>query len=391
MNYNKKDIINACKIVAFGVILYWALQNMTIIYNVFKGICSILSPFIWGIAIAFIINIPMGIFERKVFISKENRKKKIYKISKLKRIISIIISFAIIITLIVGIIFLIIPEFINVITNLVTYHIPRLFTDMTNLINEASKDYPQIADNLNALQTNLQSVNSEMIKDLTTFGTNLLASSIGIISSTIGMIFKIVIAIIFSVYILMSKESLAKNSKRIVYAFMNEKTASKVCEIAKLSKESFYNFVTGQFIECIILGSLCAIGMMILRIPYSATIGTLVAATAVIPIIGAMIGGVIGAILILPISLNKAILFVIFFIILQQTENNLIYPRVVGNKVGVPGFLVLIAVTIGGSLGGAVGMIICLPISSVLYTLLRASTDRRLKEKGLEDDEAKVK
>ena len=182
----------------------------------------------------------------------------------------------------------------------------------------------------------------------------------------------------------MSKEKLMIQLKRMTYAFFKEETAKKICKISKLSKESFYNFVTGQFIECIILGSLCAIGMAILRIPYAATVGTLVAATAIIPIIGAMIGGVIGAILILPISLNKAILFVIFFIILQQTENNVIYPKVVGSKVGVPGILVLIAVTIGGSLGGAVGMIICLPITSVLYTLLRASTNRRLREKAIE-------
>ena len=135
---------------------------------------------------------------------------------------------------------------------------------------------------------------------------------------------------------------------------------------------------------CIILGVLVAIGMVILRLPYSATIGTVVAITAFIPIVGALIGGVLGAVLILPISLKQAIIFVIFFIVLQQTENNIIYPRVVGSRVGVPGILVLLAVSIGGALGGAVGMIICLPITSVLFTLLRASTDKRLKEKGIE-------
>ena len=384
MNYNKKDILNICKIVAFGVILYWAMQHIELIWNIFKVISSILSPFIWGAAIAFIINIPMSILERKVFISKKSKKKKIYKVSKIKRVISIIISFAIIIIIIVGIIFLIIPELINVIGNLVSYHIPNLFANITDLTNRAIIEYPQIADTLTTLQNSLQNINSELVKDLTTFGTGLLTSSIGLISSTISMIFKTVIAIIFSFYILISKESLVIQLKRLTYAFFSEKTANKICEISKLSKESFYNFVTGQFVECIILGSLCAIGMIILKIPYAATVGTLVAATAIIPIIGAMIGGVIGAILILPISLNKAIIFVIFFIILQQTENNLIYPKVVGGKVGVPGILVLIAVAIGGSIGGAVGMIICLPITSVLYTLLRASTDKRLKEKGIE-------
>ena len=146
-----------------------------------------------------------------------------------------------------------------------------------------------------------------------------------------------------------------------------------------------YNFITGQLLECIILGSLCALGMFILRLPYSATVGTVIAITAFVPIVGALIGGVIGAILIMSISFNQAIVFIIFFIILQQTENNLIYPKVVGGRVGVPGILVLIAVAIGGSIGGAIGMVVCLPITSVLYTLLRASTDRRLKEKELEN------
>ncbi|MCI9063973.1 MAG: AI-2E family transporter [Clostridia bacterium] len=389
MNYNKKDIINVCKIVAFGIILYWALQNLGLLYGGFKTICSILAPFIWGGAIAFVVNIPMTIFENKVFISKKKKKKKEEKISSGKRIISIIISLAIIIVILVGVVFLIIPELVNVISNLVQYHIPNLFVEIRDLTNQAIVEYPQVTDILTNFQTNLESINSEIIKELTTFGTSLVTSSFGVISSAISMIFKAVIAIIFAVYMLMSKEKLTKQLRRMTYAYCDEKRADKICHIASLSRESFYNFITGQLVECIILGSLCAIGMLILRIPYSATVGTLVALTAFIPIVGAMIGAVIAVILILPISLQKAVIFVIFFVILQQIENNVIYPKVVGSRVGVPGMLVLLAVTIGGTLGGAVGMIICLPVTSVLYTLLRASMDKRLQEKGIEDKELK--
>ena len=384
MNWSKKDILNICKIVAFGIILYWALQNLGVIGTAFGALAAILSPFIWGGALAFIINIPMTIFENKVFKSRKKKKAQVEKISKLKRVISIILSIAIIIAILIGVIFLVIPELINVISNLVQLHLPRLFIQVRDLTSQAIIDYPQISDALVNLQSNLENISTELIKELTTLGTSIVTSSFGVISSAVSGIFKTVIAIIFAFYILMSKEKLIKNIRRMTYAFFEEKKADRICEIASLSRDSFYNFITGQLMECIILGILVAIGMMILRLPYAATIGTVVAITAFIPIVGALIGGVIGAVLILPISLKQAIIFVIFFIILQQTENNIIYPRVVGSRVGVPGILVLLAVSIGGALGGAVGMVICLPITSVLYTLLRASTDRRLKEKGIE-------
>lgn len=387
MNLSKKDIINICKIVAFGIILYWGLQNVTWLGNGFKTICGILSPFIWGAAIAFIVNIPMTIFEKKIFVSKKkekNKKEAVEKISKSKRILSIFLSIAIIILLIIGIIFLIIPELINVISNLIQYHLPRLYIYMRDITNEAINNYPQIASNLTNLQKSLEGINSEVIKELTTLGTSLVTSSFGVITSVMNVVIKIMIAVIFAGYILMSKEKLSIHLKRLTYAFFEKKTADKICEIANLSRNSFYDFITGQLVECIILGSLCALGMCILRMPYAATVGSLVAITAFIPIVGALIGGAVGAILILPISLKKAIIFVIFFIILQQLENNLIYPRVVGGRVGVPGILVLIAVAIGGNLGGAIGMVICLPVTAVLYTLLMASVNKRLKEKGLE-------
>lgn len=384
MNLSKKDILNICKIVAFGIILYWTLQNLGVIGSALGGLATVLSPFIWGGALAFIINIPMTIFENKVFRSRKKKKTQVQKISKLKRVISIIISIAIIIAILVGVVFLVIPELVNVISNLVQIHLPKLFMEAREFTNEAIIDYPQVANVLTNIQNRLENISSELIKELTTLGTAIVTSSFGVITSVINGIFKAIIAIIFAFYILMSKEKLVKNLRRMTYAFFEEKKANKICEIASLSNESFYNFITGQLIECIILGTLCAIGMMIFRLPYAATIGTLVAITAFVPIVGALIGGAIGAILILPISFKKAILFVIFFIILQQAENNLIYPKVVGSRVGVPGFLVLLAVSVGGALGGAIGMVICLPITSVLYTLLRASTDRRLKEKGIE-------
>ena len=397
MKWDKRDIINVCKVVAFGIILYWALQNLGVLGNAFKTLCAILSPFIAGAAIAFVVNIPMTILENKKIrivkgkgkrsrsrvVIEGNNYETAGKVSKVKRFFSIIISLIILILIIVGIIFLVIPELINVVTNIINY-IPQLLTNIRELIKHVIEDHPQVSDVLYNFQWNLESFSREMIKELTTVGTGLVTSSFGVITSTIRFVFDLVIAIIFAVYLLMGKEKIILHAKRMTYAFLKKDIADRICKIARLSKSAFYNFVTGQFVECIILGSLCAIGMTILRMPYAVTVGAIVAVTAFIPIVGAMIGGVVGVILLLPISLTKAVVFVIFFTILQQTENNLIYPKVVGNSVGVPGMLVLIAVAIGGAVGGAIGMVVCLPITSVIYTLVRERTKRRLEEKGLE-------
>ena len=386
MNWNKKDIINICKIVAFGIILFWALQNLGSIYSVFSILCGILKPFIIGIAIAFIVNIPMTILEKKVFVSrkkKKNQKNKEEKISKPKRALCMLLSFIIIIFVIVGIIFLVIPELINVLGDTIS-DLPGIFNELRNNITQAATEHPEYADNFKLIQSKIENFNTEILKELTSIGTTVVASSFGFISSTISWIFNFVISIIFSIYILMGKEKMVLQLKRIIYASMKNEVADQVCKLAKLSGESFYNFLTGQFIECLILGSLCAIGMLILRIPYAATIGSLVAVTAFIPIVGALIGGLVGVVLLLSVSFQKALIFLIFFIILQQIEGNVIFPKVVGSKVGVPGALVLIAIAIGGSVGGIVGMVICLPITSVLYTLLREFTDKKLKEKNLE-------
>ena len=395
MNWDKKDIINICKIVAFGIILYWLLQNLAGFGNAFKNLCGILSPFIVGAAIAFVVNIPMTLLEtRKIRLVKVNGKKlrrikfedtlqEERKVSKWKRLVSILISLIIIILIIVGVVFLVIPELINVIGNIINY-LPELVNNLAHLTKKTIEDYPSIETTLTNLQINFESFSREMITELTALGKGVVTSSFGVISSSIRFVIDLVVSIIFAVYILMGKERIVSYLKKITYAFCRKDVADWIWKVSRLSKVAFYNFITGQFTECIILGSLCAIGMLILRLPYSATVGIIVGVTAVIPIVGAIVGALIGFVLLLSISAKSAFIFVVFFVILQQIENNLIYPKVVGSSVGVPGILVLVAVTIGGALGGAIGMIVSLPITSVLYTLLNESTKRRLEQKNID-------
>lgn len=380
MNWSKKDIVNICKIVAFGVVLYWLLTNISVIGGFFNTIANILKPFIMGIAIAFVINIPMNFFEKK-FAKKNKKNKKHIKAepSKLKRICSILLSLIIIIAVIMVIVYLVVPEVVDVIAEMIAY-LPELLTNSKQIISEMAGKHPEVSDMLVTIQANLESINSNLITYLTTFGTTIVTSSFGVISSTVKGVLNIVIAIIFAVYILLGKEKIFRSMKKIVYAIFNEKLANKIYKIGIISKDSFYNFVTGQFTECLILGILCVIGMIIFKIPYAATVGALVTLTAFIPIVGAFIGGFIGVILLLPIAFEKALTFLIFFIILQQIEGNIIYPKVVGDKVGLPGIIVLFAVTVGSAIGGIIGMIICLPITSVLYTLFNEFVDKRSKK-----------
>lgn len=230
MKWDKRDIINVCKVVAFGIILYWALQNLGVLGNAFKTLCAILSPFIAGAAIAFVVNIPMTILENKKIrivkvkgkgkksrsrvVIEDNNYETAGKVSKVKRFFSIIISLIILILIIVGIIFLVIPELINVVANIINY-IPELLIKIRELIKHVIEDHPQVSDVLYSFQWNLESFSREMIKELTTVGTGLVTSSFGVITSTIRFVFDLVIAIIFAVYLLMGKEKIVLHAKRM--------------------------------------------------------------------------------------------------------------------------------------------------------------------------------
>ena len=206
------------------------------------------------------------------------------------------------------------------------------------------------------------------------------------ISGLFSGVVDFVIAVIFAVYILANKEALKLQSKKFIYARLNKDKADSFIKICRLARDSFRNFLTGQAKEAVILGVLCALGMLILGIPYAGPIGALTALTAFIPIVGAFIGGFIGAVLIVAVDPIKALIFIIFIIVLQQIEGNLIYPHVVGKNIGLPSIWVLVAITVGGSLFGIMGMIVGLPIVSIIYAIITENTNRRLKEKNLEKE-----
>ncbi len=387
MRLDKENTRQILKIVVIAIILFVCLLNVQVIWNATIYLLNIISPFTWGLAIAFILNIFMTIYENKLFVigQKNNKKTKLrnnkYKINKFDRSLSIILSIITIITIITVILLLIIPQFVEVVKNLLS-NIPNYLENLKLLAIELTEKFPE-ANNL------IQGINidTEQLRNgIVNISKSVLDITISQITSLLSNIINFFIAIIFAIYILANKEGLKRQTKEFIYARINKEKSDYIIKVARLARDSFRNFLTGQAKEAVILGSLCAIGMLILKIPYAGPIGALTALTAFIPIVGAFIGGFIGAILIVVIDPIKALIFIIFIIILQQVEGNLIYPHVVGKNMGIPSIWVLVAITIGGSLFGIMGMIIGLPIVSIIYAIIKENTNKKLKEKNLDKE-----
>lgn len=392
MKLDKENTKQIMKIVIVAIVLLVVLINIQPIWNVVKVFLGILSPFIWGLAIAFILNIFMTFYENKVFKSRKHDVKEKNKLKNNKNIVrkkkkgakrtfSIILSILTIIAVISIIMTLIIPQFVEVISNLIK-NIPSYLENLKNFGINITEQFPEINNYIQNIHIDTDALRNGIMN----ISKDVLSVTINQISSLISNIVNFFIAIVFAVYILANKEELKVQAKKFVYARLDKEKADYVLKVSRLARDSFRNFLTGQAKEAVILGVLCAVGMLILQIPYAGPIGALTALTAFIPIVGAFIGGFIGAVLIVAVDPIKAIVFIIFIIVLQQIEGNLIYPHIVGKNIGLPSIWVLVAITVGGSLFGIIGMIVGLPIVSIIYAIVMEETNKKLEEKGLEKE-----
>lgn len=384
---NNLDVKKIIKIGFLFIFFYWILQNITIVLGFAGNIFSILKPFVIGACLAFIINIPMKFFESKIKKEDRHAKKKSFR-NKIARPIALILSI-----LIIGLVFsalfgIVLPEIFNVIKIFIEY-LPEAFNNVKTFAVETTEKFPEISEQIKKIDIDTEKLTKDAITLVTNISSNVLVSSVKIVSNTVSFVVNAVISIVFSIYILFSKETLGVQAKKLVYAHLDTEKASYIIEITGLSNKVFNNFIKGQLTEALILGSLTIIGMLILQIPYALAIGLLIAFTSVIPVVGAFIGIAVGVVLILAANPVKALVFLVFILILQQFENNVIYPKVVGESVGLPGIWVLLSVTVGGSLLGAVGMIVALPIVSILYTLIKDETNRKLEKKKITINENK--
>lgn len=375
LNMDKKDLKKIFLLIFLSIITYWTINNLSILGNCINKISEIIFPFILGGALAFIINIPMSFFERKL-VEIKFKKKILIKNKKTLRTISLILAIIVIIGIFFIIINLIVPELINVIEILIN-NIPYYAEEISKFLENNTDHIEEINSLLSNTNFDANSIKNELMGII----SNLLSSSISIVVGVVGVVIDLIISIVFTIYILTSKEKLQLQFTKILKAYFKESIANKIIEVGKTSNKIFRNFFTVQCLEATILGSLCIIGMLILKIPYAVPVGILVGVTALIPVVGAFIGIIVGAILIVSVNPIKVVTFVIFVLVLQQIEGNIIYPKVVGGSVGLPGMWVLVAVTVGGSLFGIIGMLLGVPTISVIYTVLKSDVEKRLNQK----------
>ncbi len=380
MGFDKVKLKQIRGLMILGAVLILALMYSK---SVFLGIAiaiGMIRPFIYGGAIAFVLNIPMKAIETKLL------KRWNGKVAKhVKRPICMVLSIIVVVVIVSTVVLTVVPQLSKTIAE-IGNKIPTFIDTTFNQLEKISAEYPQIQEKileLEKLELNWQDIINKSIDFLRNGVGSMLSSTFTVAGNIIGGAINFMVAIIFALYILSQKEKLGSQGRRILSAYLPVKASQRIQYILSILYKNFSNFITGQCLEAVILGSMFVIAMSIFRMPYAVMVGILIAFTALIPIVGAFIGCFVGAFLILISNPMQALWFIILFFILQQIEGNLIYPRVVGSSVGLPAIWVLLAVSIGGSLFGIVGMLIFIPILSTVYTLLRESVNKKNKEKGI--------
>ena len=379
MHIDKRTVRNIFLVAVGAIAFYWVLNETEQFKSLWNSLKDIVSPFALGAAMAFILNVPMRVVEKALkFIQNEG----------LRRTAAIILTLVVILLVITGVVLLLVPQITETIQLLIPKLIDFVFkTEAT--IMEFLEVNPQLLQWVSNT-TDLQSLDdwAGLIKKAAT----MIKSSVSVIASgafsavggVTNALVDLVIGLVFSLYCLARKEILARQGRRILYAFLPEKFCDETIRILRLTNSTFSNFISGQCLEAVILGCLFAISMSILKMPYIPLVSVLIAVTALIPLVGAFVGCFLGAFFILVNDPIQALIFVAMFLVLQQIEGNLIYPKVVGTSIGLPGMWVLVAVAVGGDLMGVAGMLVMIPISSVLYALLRDLTNKRITDRGVE-------
>lgn len=377
LEINKKAFRNLFLGIAGCIFLYWMLHEEERVRRIFQTVSDVFFPFALGACLAFILNVPMRVFERML--------RKIEK-TPLRRGIALVLTIFVVALVLTLVFWLLIPQ--------ISATVQSLIPQMLNFFNKIEKNLMDFLNNNPELleyvqtKTDLSSFDWDKILEKAVSFVSSSVSTIAngafsAIGSVAGTLVDVVIGIVFAVYCLFRKEILARQGRRILYALLKERVSDEIVRIMRLTNSTFSNFLSGQCIEVLILGCMFAISMAIFQMPYIPLVSVLVAVTAFIPVVGAFVGCVLGAFFILVDNPIQAVWFVVMFLVIQQIEGNLIYPKVVGNSIGLPGMWVLVAVTVGGELMGIAGMFLMIPLASVLYTLAREFTNARLSLKGI--------
>ena len=384
MDLSRSNMKKLLLLISFAALAFTFFQRLDGVVAVLRFLGGILSPFLVGGAMAFILNVPMRFLERKLFTPRPGRGGKARRGlgAGPRRALSLLLTFVLVILVILVLALVVVPELAATIATLgVT--IQGAFARFRPWAEEQFANNPQIIEWLEGLTLDWDSLIATVADFLKNGAGSVVSSTISAVGSVVSAVTTGFVALVFACYLLLQKERLGLQCRKALYALLPQKAADRTVEICSLSHRVFSSFITGKGIEAVILGAMFFVAMSLLRMPYALLVGCTIAVTALIPIVGAFIGCFVGAFLLLMVSPMQALIFVILFLVLQQVEGNLIYPHVVGSSVGLPSIWVLAAVTVGGSLMGVAGMLLFIPLTSVVYTLFREFVYKRLKEKHL--------
>lgn len=380
MNLDKETIRKIRGLIVFAVIVVMIVWNYKVFFELLGYGVNIILPFLIGGGIAFVLNVPMHFIEEKLFGQKKLKGNKTAK--KFARPASFLLTLIFVFGIIFLVMFIVIPELTSTIAN-VGVTIQREIPKLLAYAEELFQNNEEIVQWIESIEFNWNKIFEGMVGFFTTGAGSVMDSTFAVARTIVNGVTTFAIGFIFACYILLQKERLHVQVKKIGYAFMPKDWVEIIAAISSMAYKTFSHFLTGQCVEAVILGTMFFIAMTIFRMPYALLVGVLIAFTALIPIFGAFIGCVVGAVLIFMVSPMQALMFVILFFVLQQIEGNLIYPHVVGNSVGLPSIWVLVAVSIGGSLMGILGMLIFIPMVSVVYSLFRGIVNRRLERRNI--------
>lgn len=374
MILDKKTVKSLITIIFSAILFAWALKHIPFILGVFGTILKPMIPLFIGASLAFVLNIYVKQLER--LFAKIEKKK-------LKRALSIVVALLTLVLILALVLLIVIPEMARTFEN-IGKMLPGFFEDARAWLEGVLVSFPMFQDYLNNIDFSLENIGETLMDIIMVGGNNLADFTVSIATRLFSGAMNILLGLIFAIYILFDKENLGRQVRRILYAYLPEKRVDQFLGVSVLVSDIFQKFVTGQLTEAVILGMMFVVSMLIFGFPYAVVVGVLVTITAIIPIVGAFIAMAIGFFLIFVNSPVQALWFLLLFFVLQQIEGDFIYPKVVGNSIGLPALWVLAAVMVGGGLYGILGILLAVPIASVFYVLIKRNVGNRLDDKDID-------
>lgn len=385
MKLDRKNVRIILLIITFAVVLYTAAQNLAAIYGAVATVWNVFGVVITGLAMAFVLNVPLKLFENRVFYGMSEDRRPYVR--KMRRPVSLVCALVVTLGVIVILIAVILPQLTATVAE-VASQLPNYINSVVqwlkdflagfgitvDALEDFSVDWEQVFSDLT---TYLKEGSANVSESAASAGSSVVSTVTDVGGSVISTVMNTFLGLIVAVYVLAQKERIGRFMKRCIDAFLPHRASSAISRIASMASETFSNFVAGQFTDSCILGVLCYICMRIFRFPYPEVISVVIGVTSLVPMVGSFIGEVIGALLILIVSPIKALLFIVMVLAIQQVDGAFIYPRIVGKSVGLPGVAVFCAVIVGGNVAGVLGSLLGVPVCALLYALLREAVDAR--------------